>query len=295
MKDFEIACGSMIGYDHFAFNKNNQDAFKVLCGEEVIAAIICDGCGSKSAKHSEVGAKIGACLIPETLVRIIKRYFKDLAALSLSKKMYFYPELLEKSLQDTLAQLRVLANSMGESLSQIINEYFLFTVVGVIITSYETIVFSLGDGVIILNEEFIPLGPFPENEPPYLAYNITGSDLKFNSPELLKFRLHRVIPTEEFSSLLIGSDGLHHFISAAKRNLPGKDEALGIVNQFWEEDKYFRNPDMVRRKLFLANRDVMRYLRDKDGHIIDIQQENGLLPDDTTLIAIRRRKAINPL
>ena len=94
------------------------------------------------------------------------------------------------------------------------------------------------------------------------------------------------MPTKEISSLLIGSDGLENLILAAENNIPGKNEKVGPINQFWEDDRYFKNPDMIRRRLTLVNRTITK--TDWDNR--KILKEHGLLPDDTTLIVIRRKK-----
>jgi hypothetical protein len=57
------------------------------------------------------------------------------------------------------------------------------------------------------------------------------------------------------------------------------------LSQFWEEDRYFRNPDALRRRLALINSEYTHLDREA-GVLI---REPGLLPDDTTLVAIRRR------
>ncbi|MDO8622315.1 MAG: protein phosphatase 2C domain-containing protein, partial [bacterium] len=54
------------------------------------------------------------------------------------------------------------------------------------------------------------------------------------------------------------------------------------IDQFWTDDRYFRNPDMVRRRLTLVNREAVRA---ENGMLA---RTPGLLPDDTTLVVIRR-------
>lgn len=280
MKDlFEIAAGTMVGRDHIMAGRNNQDALHFLSSEKTTLAVVCDGCGS--SKHSEVGAKIGARLIVETLTRLLANLPDEKVSILNQSDMAL---LLERTRQDVLAQLRVLANQMGGlSFSQTISDYFLFTVMGMLLMPSGMFVFSLGDGIYIVNGEINQIGPFENNEPPYLAYGVVGSSLGESSPELIKFQVHQHLPLEKFKSGLLGTDGVTDLIGAEKKNMPGKEEIVGPISQFWQEDRYFKNPDMIRRRLSILNRESIKPSWE-ERHLI---REVGLLPDDTTMVVIR--------
>jgi hypothetical protein len=124
----------------------------------------------------------------------------------------------------------------------------------------ETALFWLGDGVVAFYDHWQVLPSFPGNAPPYLAYGILGVEVD-------PFQTW-ILPTEEWRSLLIGTDGLKDFIAAAEV------EPVGDLSQFWTEDRYFRNPDQVRRQLARWNRES--------------KTRSRLLPDDTTLVVMRR-------
>jgi hypothetical protein len=190
--------------------------------------------------------------------------------------------LLEEVRGDVLEQLLGLARGMGEEVSCVINDYFLFTVVGVFLTRRETVFFSLGDGLLVINGRLISLGPFPGNAPPYLAYGLVPGSLQA-TPDALSFQVQKVMPTREVQSFLIGTDGVGDLIQAAGRRLPGKKERIGALEQFWQQDRYFANPDMIRRRLAAINRDAVTVEQGRT------RWEAGLLSDDTTLIVGRRR------
>lgn len=272
---FEFAGGSVVGRNHRLAGRNNQDACCCRSDQGYTVAVVCDGCGS--GEHSEVGAGLGASLVAQALLRRAPRikYGKLSCAGAES--------LLEQVRKVVLARLMVLSEAMGEEPAPIIGSHFLFTVVGVLLTPTTALFFSLGDGVLIVNEEEIPLGPFADNAPPYLAYGLVETSLHFADPVLLRFRIHRVTPLEELRSFLIGTDGVHDLKKAGPRNMPGKTEPVGPLSQFWRETRFFCNPDIVRRRLAGINRDVIARTREHAHH------EFGLLPDDTTLIAGRRR------
>lgn len=280
MKDFEIAGGTIVGRDHILSNKNNHDSYYWTLDENTTIAIVCDGCGS--GKHSEVGAKLGVRLLGEAMRKNLD-YFRCFSENNQDTTPFW-----ERVRKDTLANIRVLTNSLGESFSQTVNDYFLFTVVGVLITERKTTFFSIGDGVMVLNGEVIEIGPFPGNAPPYIGYDLVESSLSDTAPELLKFTIHETLETENVESILIGTDGVTDLANITSENYPGKDKIIGPLSQFWEEDRYFKNPDMIRRTLSLINKDSVKYIRNSEDSIVNIRKENGLLHDDTTLVSIRR-------
>ncbi len=272
--DFEIAGGSITGREHLRAGKNNQDAFYWSAIGPIIVAGVCDGCSS--GMRSETGANLGVRLIVEMMTDRLLRFSKPSAHLN-------EQALWERIRHDVLAQLRVLANGMGGSLSQTVNDFFLFTIVGAVLTDESAYLFSIGDGVFYLNGEMIRIGPFPGNEPPYLGYGLVGSTLAESQPELLKFQVHRAVPIGDVSSILVGSDGVVDLANVFERNMPGKVEPVGSISQFWQSDGYFSNPDKIRRKLTLVNTDSVKM---REGSLV---KEPSLLPDDTTLVVIRRK------
>lgn len=269
MLPFAIAAGSVTGRNHSLAGRNNQDAFLVRRSEDgdLLVGVVCDGC--TSGKESGVGAVLGSRIIVESLLRI-----KNLPIES----------MLETARQDVEAQFRILARATGGTLSAAVNELFLFTVVGCIVTPDWTWVFSIGDGVYAVNGDLKQIGPFAGNAPPYLAYALVPSALKQDAPWQLRFTVDANLPTNELQSLLIGTDGTLDLVAAQDRAVPGTDEPVGPLSQFWTDERFFRNPDMVRRQLTRINRDVVK----PDWRPHSLQRFRGLLPDDTTLVVLRR-------
>jgi hypothetical protein len=236
---FDIAGGSVAGRAHMAAGRNNQDAFFWTSTEEGLVAVVCDGCSS--GLHSEVGAKVGARFVAQATAR--------LCGANLSTQ-----DLLECVKADVLARLRLLATEMGsDTFHRTVAEYFLFTVVGVVLTSRMATTFSMGDGLVCVNGARRILGPYPNNEPPYLGYGL----LSRGSP----FEIHGSVPTDELQTLLVGTDGASDI-----------DVDQEQLETMCADDRIFRNPDMVRRRLT-----VMR------------QRQRGIT-DDTTLLIVRRRR-----
>ncbi len=275
--DWEIAAGTIVGRDHRRINKNNQDAHHVIALPHAIVATICDGCGS--GPYSEVGAQIGARMLTAEIIRELGNQpaTPDTDGSRINRA-------LSRAAQTLLAQICLLAKNMGGSFSQTINDYFLFTVIGTVITPEFTVLFSLGDGLIGINGEVAQLGPFPGNYPPYLAYELVRDESQPHFSPLI----NRLLPTSQVQSLILGSDGTFEFSTNANRNLPGSNEILGPLDQFWYDDRYFANPDNLRRRLTLANREM----KTANWHTQKLDIEHGLLSDDTTIVVIRRTKEV---
>lgn len=281
---FEIAGGTVPGRDHVGrgnllSGKNNQDAFSYRVTDDALVAVVCDGCSD--GLHNEVGAHLGAQLVSAALMEHAAQE-RERRASDTSANTITY--LLACVRQETLSELRLIAQRMtgaDGSFSATVGDYFLFTVIGVVITPGITAIFSIGDGVFALNGNVTRLGPFPGNAPPYMAYAMVRSSM---DERLLQFQINAHLPTKDVHSILIGCDGVEDLIAASERPLPGgRLGTVGPIRRFWEEDRFYK-PDQIRRRLALINSDVVRL--DPEDH--QLKRESGLLPDDTTLVVIRR-------
>lgn len=263
--DFAIASGSVTGRNHRNINlhKNGQDGLAVIRTEQATVAVVTDGCGS--SKDSEVGAKLGARLVANT----VSDHISD-----------FGEVLWDEVLEDVLQTIDSTARLMGGNYRQTIEDYFLFTIVGVALTDETADFFALGDGVFAVNNNIYQLGPFPGNQPPYAAYGLLAGRLE---PDMKAPNLEVVASCEleALQSFAIGCDGVMDLIAAEHMSLPGMSEQVGNISQFWDDPNYFdpNKPDLLNRRLRLISRDWPR----KDP-------EPGLLPDDTTLIVGRLAK-----
>lgn len=263
---FEIAGGRVIGRDHRKSGKPCQDAFAWVRGRRSIAAVVADGCGS--GRHSEVGAHIGARLWTGALSKRLE-----------AGACVADPELWGRTREDVLAHLRIAARGMGGPLREIVSDFMLFTLVGAAITSELTAVFSIGDGVVAINGTVDQIGPFPGNQPPYLAYDLLDGVECDTSASIRALR-----PTRDVDSILLATDGAEDLIRVANESIPGRDQRVGGLEQFWTREALFRNPDALRRRLAVINRESFV----PDWSRQHIARTSGILPDDTAIVAIRR-------
>ena len=263
---FEYACGSIIGRNHVLASKNNQDALRIVLWDNFVTAVVCDGCGS--GKHSEVGAKIGSRMVTDAIADLLNH------GLAISEPDFW--NVLKINLLQKLKDFVAIAYANHELASvvaihelplqmEFVNNYLLFTIVGLVITPSETVTFSMGDGAIAVNGKLIQIPAYPDNAPPYIAYGLYR-------PDAIEFEIRDRIPTSELESILIATDGIDDLI------------AVEEVRQFWQEDRYFKNPDAIRRKLAMLNREDIK----PDWNKRELTKRSGVLSDDTTLITIRR-------
>jgi hypothetical protein len=259
---FEVASASVVGREHARSGRNNQDALFLQASGEALAAVVTDGCGSGA--HSETGAQLGARCVAQAALAVLGQ------GLPLEA-----PEFLPAVRAEVLGFLASLTGRLGEAL---LGEHLLFTIVGAVVTPAQTLVFSAGDGVWALNGQVHPLGPFPHNAPPYLAYGLL-------SPGAAPLEQQALVPTGEVVSLLLGTDGAADLPGLAEARVPEREEAVGPFSQFWTEDRYFQNPDALRRRLALLGRESVR----AEFAARRLVRTPGLLADDTTLVVLRRR------
>lgn len=274
--DFEVAHGSTRGQTHVHMLRNNQDAFVAIQQPSVTVAVVSDGCGSGA--YSEVGAQLGVRLIARECAI---RFADDASDTSIEETLQYIRTI-------TLDHIQSLAHGMGGTVREIVDDFFLFTIVGVVVGKRLTFVFGIGDGVYAINGTLYELGPFPDNAPPYLAYGITGSTIATTQPSLLQLQAYAVLHTADVRSVIVGTDGVMDMVRAVQKNLPGREDVVGPLSQFWEDDRYFANPFTVGRRLHLMNPS-----NPKDAAVVkdgaSPTKENGLLPDDTTFVVVRRK------
>lgn len=127
---------------------------------------------------------------------------------------------LKKLENHVLARLAFVA----EAASLEPREHLLFTIVAAAFSGEKAAVFACGDGVVAVDGAIRRLGPYPDNAPPYLAYALGGDAVGFES-----------LFEGPAAVVAVGTDG------AADAGL----------QPYWTDERYLRNPDLLRRSLKL--------------------------------------------
>lgn len=249
----------MIGRDHRLIPKNNQDSWGVWQSEELTVAIVADGCGS--GLYSEVGAKLGCSILGSYL-------YKECSD----------PRMINwrQAQQALLSQLDITARVLGGDYRRVVQDYFLFTLVGVVIGRSDAVFFAQGDGLLVVNDDLWPLEPLEGNQPAYIGYNLVAESVDMALSDL-QLRSIYSIPTSRLHSFMIATDGVNDLAQREGEKLPGLEQTVPALNDFWHNDRYFRgNSELLSRQLKLIGRDWPQS-----------QPQPGLLSDDTTMVVGR--------
>lgn len=150
---------AVTGARHLRTARNGQDAVAVWIGEAQGAVVVCDGCGSGGS--SEVGARLGAQLVVAVLAR-------ELAAGESPADLAMWMRVRA----EVVTRIGELAAAMPGDRARIIHEHFLFTVVAAAVAGDHAAVWAIGDGAYAIDARTRELGPFADNQPPYVAYDL---------------------------------------------------------------------------------------------------------------------------
>lgn len=283
---FEIASGSVTGAQHVHDGRPNQDALCVLNTSTHTIVVVADGCSEGA--HSEVGAHLGVRYATRAAQWSIDTFVTAPAddptpPVSEYDGMKHVWAYIRDHVREGLAEsLGRMGRFSDHDRRPMVNDLFLFTLVVGIIDRRpggKASFAAIGDGFLAVNGAIVPYPKFPNNRPPYVAYLLVNSSIEL---KLLEWQPLWTGPTREVHSFVIGTDGVDDFVEHQNAPMPGnpvpgRPRLVGPLSQFWEEDRYFINPDMVRRKLILCN-----------GGVGPRSARSGLLRDDTTLVVGRR-------
>lgn len=249
--------GAVVGRAHRRLGRPCQDAWALAQTDAIAVAVVCDGCGSGA--RSEVGAAIGARMIAHAVTSVDAALDDESTWLAIRDRV--------------LAQLAPLVAAMGQDPVAVVREHFLFTVLCAAFTADHAIVMAIGDGVFAIDDDLRQLGPFADNQPPYLGYGLVGA-----APALTAFEVRAA---SSVRSLLVATDGADGLTAEA---VDAAGEPIGDVTQFMTGDRWFANPDALRRRLTIINREdtAIDHAR---GAIV----RRGAPLDDDTAIAVLRR------
>lgn len=234
-----MAAAAVTGSRHLRASRNGQDAVATFRGgvradggaargAEIAVVVVADGCGS--ATSSEVGAGLGARL-----------FARALGALLATE-----PPMDRGAWLATFARARAGVAAMLRSISlDELGDCCMFTLVAAAVTPGGAAVWALGDGAYSFGDRTRVIGPFADNQPPYLAYDVLGDPREAHF-ELAPAGCDTVIVATDGACDLDG--GIEPF--ATERNLTHPDAlrrqlallARGDERIDWERRRVVRVP-----------------------------------------------------
>ena len=264
-----VAGGRISGTEHVRTGRACQDAFAWWCTDGYALAVVCDGCGS--GRYSETGAQLGARLWTAALAAAVSAGALRGATSDRELLSRLATDIWPGVRARVTARLAALADDMGAPVADVIVDHFLFTLVGAVMTPGHTVIYSLGDGAYGIDDEVHEIGPYPDNRPPYLGY-----DLIENRP-VHPIAVHECRPTDTVCAVVLATDGIGPLLASDQ----SADQGL---LQF-SNPRYVRNKDAIRRRLSTLNQEH----RAIDWEARVVARQAGIFRDDVAVVTIQRR------
>src|SRR5688500_2196393 len=238
-----VASAVVTGARHLRVARNGQDTAATWFDDNCGAIVVCDGCSAGA--HSEVGARLASQFL---IARLAQRLRAGERAGD--------PILWATLRAEIAAELGRIAEAMPGDRIAALHDHFLFTIVAAAWQGDEVAVWALGDGGYALGDRIRTLGPFEDNQPPYLAYDLLGD----------KHAAHFVVADRSCGSVLVATDGI--------------DDLATFVGDI---DRYLAHPDALRRQLVVRARNSERV----DWEERRIERRPAQLQDDGAIAVMR--------
>ncbi len=255
MYTIKSAAAAVTGARHLRIGRNGQDAAAVWAGEGCAAAVVCDGCSSGA--YSELGARLGA----QIGIRLLRDALEDGGRAR---------ELWTAFRAQLTAELSAVATAMtagSGDRERVVHEHFLFTMIAAAWSGNggdEVAVWAVGDGGYVLGERVVALGPFPNNQPPYLGYELLGEQTQPS---------HLEVADGSCGQVMVVTDGVVEVL--------GEHVEVAALG----EARCFEHSDVLRRKLAVLAKGAERV----DWSEQRIVRQPAPLQDDGAVAIVRWR------
>ena len=252
-----VVSAVVTGARHVRSARNGQDAAVTLVARDVAVAVVCDGCSSGAS--SEVGARLGATLVARALIARLVR-----------GERASDPQTWTAVRAEVVAMLRSIAaddRNDRNATDGFVRDHLLFTIVVAAVTRDEAAVWAIGDGAYVVDGETRTLGPFANNEPPYLAYDLYDEARP----------AHLEILSPATRTIVIATDGALDLGAAV-------DGDLG----WFAAARFLAHPDALRRQLAILARPQERIDWDERR----VVRTPALLQDDCAIAIVQRVREV---
>jgi hypothetical protein len=153
---------------------------------------------------------------------------------------------------------------------QIVHDHFLFTTIAAVMIDDVIAVWAIGDGAYAIDGRVRELGPFENNQPPYLGYDLLANIVR--RPDSRQLEKPGPVPgfleVTRGSSVIVATDGVAEI---------GLDHFAGV-------DRFVAHPDALRRHLALLARTDERI----DWDARRVVRTPALLQDDGAVAMLVR-------
>lgn len=205
--------GSLQGSDHIRLGYNNQDAvlaetFSVPAfGKTYWVGLVSDGStGNPLFSHTEVGANLTVLFAYRRIQELV---CSGVALDSIPTSLYpsiteFLLEVMGRVMPETIAwpyPTNMPDRGRWSSQKRFRNDYLAATLLGFISDDTQMVIFSAGDGVILVDDELTIIDQDDRPAYPVVAINTAGVGFVVN-----------VFDVESVSRIAIASDGLKHLM-----------------------------------------------------------------------------------
>jgi hypothetical protein len=225
---------AVTGARHLRVGRNGQDAAAAWLGDDAVVVAVCDGCSSGAS--SEVGARLGVRLFVHALSARLR------VGDAVRERATW--EAARADVASTLAEL--LERMRGDRI-EAIHEHFLFTIAAAAVTRDGAAVWLLGDGMYSFGDRTRIVGPFEDNAPPYLAYDLVGDAREACFEVAPAGATSIVVATDGASDLALETFASSRFVEhpdALRRHLAVLARAGERID--WEERRVVRTPAVVQ-------------------------------------------------
>lgn len=205
---------AVMGARHHRSARNGQDGAAAWSGDAAAVVAVCDGCSSGAS--SEVGARLGARLFVGCVAARLH------AGESPRERTTW-----EAARAEAASTLVDVLERMGGDRAATIHEQFLFTIAAAAVSRDGAAVWLLGDGGYSFGDRTRIVGPFDENAPPYLAYDLLGAPSE----------AHFEVAPEHVSLIVVATDG-----------------ASDLALEPFADARFVEHPDALRRHLAVLAR-----------------------------------------
>jgi hypothetical protein len=263
-----VAAAAVTGASHLRLGRNGQDAVASWSDGRRGVVVVCDGCGSGT--RSELGAIYTARALVAAMARLLR------AGASAGEQATWERARAEvaEGLRGVLASWRTddgdavdgategsgerdsrlpatlgapgsdrVVHAHNDLVAELIEQHLLCTIVAAARCERAAGLWAIGDGAFVLDGELTQLGPFPDNAPPYLSYDL------LDAPRAAHFAARAIDPGSiggDSGCILVATDGA----AALGEGL------LELARTF----RFLDHPDALRRHLATRARASERIL-----------------------------------